>query len=335
MARTPNPYTKLPGRGLRRVVVAISATRCRLWLASDHLLAMDYSVASESYRRFYFRDIEAFVLRRTSGRENWNWFYLVMGLLTAGPFVLGWFTNGEGGLLVAAVCIAVFWAFWMLINTVRGPTCQTHIRTAVQLEQLPSLGRLRVAEKVLARLQPLIVAAQGVSTPEELASVPWAAGEPIAPRPVDVKHTTRTDKGTLHGALFCLLIVEAILAGIFYAAYQVPLSTPGMMAMFAGFILCIAALVRQGASDLPAGLRSAAKWALGSYILRCAVGYIYTIVYSIRHNGAQVVTGLEIAGEPGFDIAALATFGIGAVIGLIGLTQTLAHVRSRASLPAS
>jgi hypothetical protein len=328
----------LPGRGLRRVAVAISATRCRLWLAADHLLAVDSSMAAESYRRFYFRDIEAFVVRRTSARQNWNVFFLIMGLLTAGPFFLLWLNGGDGGFLFAAICIAVFWGVLALLNTLRGPTCQTHIRTAVQLEQLPSLGRLRVAEKVIARLQPLIVAAQGVSTPEEVTAASWALEEPIKPRPMEPGRTASTggtDKGTLHGALFCLLIVEAILAGIFFIIYQEPLSTLGMIAMFAGFVLCIFALVRQAGSDLPAGMRTAAKWALGSYILKCVVGFIYTVVYTVRHQGKPVITGLEIIGEPGFDMAALACIAIGAVIGVGGLIQTLAHARSRALLPAA
>ena len=215
MARTPNPYTKLPGRGLRRVAVAISATRCRLWLAADHLLAVDFTIASEDYRRFYFRDIEAFVIRRTARRQVWNWVFLVLILLTAGPFSIGVaHRRASGGFLIAALSIAAFWLAFILINTLRGATCQTHIRTAVQFEQLPSLGRLPVARKVLARLQPLIVAAQGAATPEELAAAPWMAAVQAKRR---LAARRSGDKGRLHSALFALLIAEAILTGVFYA----------------------------------------------------------------------------------------------------------------------
>ncbi len=333
MAHTPNPYVKLPGRGLRRVAVAISATRCRLWLATDHLLAVDFTVASEDYRRFYFRDIEAFVVRRTAGRQVWNWVFLVLALLTAGPFVIGWRSEGSGGLLIAALSIAAFWLAFILANTLRGATCQTHIRTAVQFEQLPSLGRLPVARKVLARLQPLIVAAQGVATPEELDTAPWVAVDAI--KAAETQRPIRSDKGNLHSALFGLLIAEAILTGVFYALYRQALSTAGMLAMLGGFIVCVVAIMRQGATDLSRSVRLFTKWALGYYILKCVIGFIYTIVFTVNHPGTPVVTGLEIVGEAGFAIVSLASVGIGAVIGLTGLIQVLAHRRSRAASPAS
>ena len=333
MAATANPYIKLPGRGLRRVAVAVSATRCRLWLAPDHLLAVDFTVASEDYRRFYFRDIEAFVLRRTAVRQVWNWVFLVLALLTAGPFLIGWRGEGSGGLLIAALSIAAFWLAFILINTLRGPTCETHIRTAVQFEQLPSLGRLPVARKVLARLQPLIVAAQGAATPEELDAAPWTAADPA--KAAEARRPIRTDKGNLHSALFGLLIVEAILTAVFYVIYQQALSTAGMLAMLGGFIVCVVALMRQAATDLSNGVRLFAKWALGYYILKCIIGFIYTMIFAVSHPGTPVITGLEIVGEPGFAIVSLASVGIGAIIGLAGLTQVLAHRRSRAASPAS
>jgi hypothetical protein len=173
MARAENPYTKLPGRGLRRTAFGVTATRCRLWLGTDHLLAVDFTVATEEYRRFYFRDIEAFVIRQTKSRAISNWVLGVLLALTAGPFLIVWYSDRTTGLLVASISIAIFWSIFIAINTLRGATCQTHIRTAAQTEFLPTLGRLPVARKVLVRLQPLIVAAQGQATLEELAAAPW------------------------------------------------------------------------------------------------------------------------------------------------------------------
>jgi len=177
MARAAKLYTKLAGRGLRRTAFGLTATRCQLWLGADHLLTVDYTIATEEYRRFYFRDIEAIVIRRTAGRQMWNWILGVLAVLTAGPFFIGWFSERSTGLLVTSVCIATLWLVFIAINSLRGATCQAHIRTAAQTEQLPSLGRLPVARKALARLQPLILAAQGEATPEELAAAPWMAPE--------------------------------------------------------------------------------------------------------------------------------------------------------------
>jgi hypothetical protein len=175
MARTPNPYQKLAGRGLRRVAFGLSATRCRLWLGEDHLLAVDFTIASEEYRRFYFRDIEALVIRRTIARDVVNWVLGFLLLATAGPFLIAWYTQREAGFLFASIGCAVFWLVFLIINTLRGASCRTSIRTAAQVEELPSLSRIPTARQALARLQPLIVAAQGAATPEELAGAPWIA----------------------------------------------------------------------------------------------------------------------------------------------------------------
>jgi hypothetical protein len=63
-------------------------------------------------------------------------------------------------------------------NWALGPCCRTHIATAVQLTPLPPLSRLRKARKVLARLQPLIVAAQA-----DLAASPPGPDVPAATAP--------------------------------------------------------------------------------------------------------------------------------------------------------
>jgi hypothetical protein len=339
-AASTTPYIKLPGRGLRHPMFAfanaaraVSATRCRLWLGPDHLLSVDSTIASESYRRFYFRDIEAFIVRRTVRRQVWNWVLLVLILISAGPFAIAWRSDGEGGFLVAAICIASFWLVFMLINTLRGATCQTHIRTAVQLERLPSLSRLPVARKVLARLQPLIIATQGAATPEELATAPWmSANAPADPRMAAVGVApARADKGHIHAALFGLLIAEAILTVIASVFFHEPISVFSLLAMLGGCIACVVALVRQRNTDLPDAVRTMTKVTLGYYVLKCLAGFIYMIVFAANHPGTPMITGLEMVGEPGFSETALGGAGVGAIIGLIGLVVLLSRARQPAA----
>ncbi len=337
MATEPVRYTKLPGRGLRRgdyagaAFFAFSATRSRLWLGPDHLLGVDHTLASEQYRRFYFRDIEAFVIRRTAARQIWNWVLVVLMAISAGPFAMVWYTDGDGGLLVVALVIAAFWTICLLVNTFRGPTCKTHIRTAVQTEMLPSLGRVKLARKILARLQPLIVAAQGEATPDELAAAPWmAAGSvpkhqqwnmPGAEKPL------RPERGWLHLWLFGALILEAILVAVSLGTFHQAMAVLSLLAMLAGCILSLVAVIRQRGTTIPQPVRILAGLTLGSFVLKCAAWFVLMIIFAINHPGATVVTGLEIVDEPGFGWVSGISAGLSAVLGVTGLALLLGHFR--------
>jgi hypothetical protein len=176
MARVQNPYKKFGPPGSRRTFFAVSGTRSRLWLGEDHLLLVESTMTSEEYRRFYFRDIEAIVIRRTIAGLVWNWVLGGLLVATVGPFLLAWNSDRTTpGYLITAGVLALFWGVILLVHVLRGPSCQTHIRTAVQTELLATLARVPAARKALARLQPLILGAQGQATPDELAVAPWMA----------------------------------------------------------------------------------------------------------------------------------------------------------------
>jgi len=149
-------------------------SRSSLWLGKDHLLSIDSNGYAETYKRFYFRDIQEITFMATRRRFIWNWFLgapaavflaLLLGSLpykgSAGP-------NSNLGEIVlfgflTAICVLPF-----LINNLLGPTCICHLRTAVQTEVLSSLNRLRRARKTLNRIRPFIAAAQGALSPEEI-----------------------------------------------------------------------------------------------------------------------------------------------------------------------
>ena len=150
-------YRRLPGMG------SAGMQRYRLWLAPDHLLQVASTALGEHYKRFYFADIQALVVRRTIG---WIVGIVVCLLLTAlfAAFILT--VDETAGRIALAVVAGIFLAI-LGIHLALGPTCAVTVRTAVQSEQLYSLRRLRTAHKVLARLRPLIEEAQaGVRVPE-------------------------------------------------------------------------------------------------------------------------------------------------------------------------
>ncbi len=68
-----------------------------------------------------------------------------------------------------------------IYNVVRGPTCVVRISTLVQSEELPSLRRVRKAERVLKDLIDAIQPVQGAMTPEEIRARFHAPSAPVAP----------------------------------------------------------------------------------------------------------------------------------------------------------
>lgn len=171
--------------------VVFTYIRSSLWLGADHLLGIDSNGFTETYKRFYFRDIQAVTLRRTRRRLVWNCLLGVLVML----FVAGWGfatavsrdTRWEE--ILPWVVITLVLAIPLLINSLLGPTCVCQLRTAVQTEELPSLCRLRKTRKILNRLRPLIAASQGELAPEEIPArmQAWAAAA-SAPAPASPRY---------------------------------------------------------------------------------------------------------------------------------------------------
>jgi len=151
-------YHRLPGRG------AGFGETSRLYLADDHLLLVTATGFTENYRRFYLRDIQAITARKTvtgavtNGIVGFILFWMVVGLLNASS----WFE-----LFVWSAVVGFFFVL-LLVNILLGPTCLCEIHTAVQSRRLGSVNRLRTARKLLARLRPVLEAAQGAVPVEEL-----------------------------------------------------------------------------------------------------------------------------------------------------------------------
>ncbi|HEX4999556.1 MAG TPA: hypothetical protein VFY29_15115 [Terriglobia bacterium] len=142
--------------------------RASLWLGRDHLLQIDSTGYSETYKRFYFRDIQAIIIRPNGRRRLWNW---ILSVLTALCLAFGLGTNPElGARLIVWLILASPLVALLVVNNVFGPTCDCQVRTAVQREYLPSLSRVRRAQRVLAIVRPLIAAAQGELTREAIAA---------------------------------------------------------------------------------------------------------------------------------------------------------------------
>jgi hypothetical protein len=165
-------YQRLARPRLRRQrFLAVVATRASLWLGKDHLLVIDSTGYTEEYKRFYFRDIQAIAVVATRRRAMWNIAFAVM-LVPALAGLISELTRPEptSALAVTLGIFSGLLAIPLLINNLSGPACRSYLRTAVQTEELPPLNRIRRAQRILARIRPLIEAAQGSLAPEEVSA---------------------------------------------------------------------------------------------------------------------------------------------------------------------
>ena len=157
-------YIRLARPRRRSGFLTSTTTRSSVWLGKDHLLCVETTGYTETYKRFYFRDIQAITLHRTKAFLIANSILIPLMLLFV---VLGIIVDDSVGGIVLW-CIAVLPGLPLVVNLVRGPSCLCRVRTAVQEEEIPALANVRKTNAVLARIRPLIAEAQGVVAREEI-----------------------------------------------------------------------------------------------------------------------------------------------------------------------
>lgn len=306
MAHESSTYRKLPGKK-KHFLFGVH----RLWLGKDHLLQVFSRMGIEDYQRFYFEDIQSIVTRKTAAGKVYNAMLaavsLSMGLIAAG------LDGAASAFFIGAGC---FFLAAMVFNWVLGPTCRTHLRTAVQEETLPSLHRLKNARRVMDRLRVLIIARQGEITPAQLSGRPQIYNRPSSTRsrpPVKRQVSAgaaptapaahRSGIGTL---LAALLLARAALAVIRYDD-----NTFGLTLLDIGLFLGVAIsgvvfLVRQyEGARRPVML--AAAWATVGYVgLAVTVGYVLMMGLLFTNPGTatsqwviiQQMAGLSVRDNP-------------------------------------
>ncbi len=151
--RKSRRYRRLPG-----VSQWISVRT--LWCGRDHLMAVDTTVAGESYRRFYFKDIQAVIVRRTMSFSRRT---LLLGLFFFFPAlfgILGLIQDENNLFLLPVLLTAGLLGVALLRHLWLGPTCAMHIQTTAGRELVPSVLRMCHARRIMDEIAPVIQAAQ-------------------------------------------------------------------------------------------------------------------------------------------------------------------------------
>jgi hypothetical protein len=143
-----------------------------LWLGPDHLLQVHSTGYTESYSRIYLREIKG-IFVTSSDRKH----YITLVWALIGLAVLFIVMLSSKSMLASAITAAVF-AVPIVWNHLLGPGCRFYIVTGVQTAPVEAVVRWPRAQKFLARIQPVIEAAQA-----DLAPVAPPPAEPAAAPP--------------------------------------------------------------------------------------------------------------------------------------------------------
>jgi hypothetical protein len=344
MAEVEPKLNQVRYRRLRGVRRTLTLSRAALLTADDHLLLCDYrSGFTERYKRFYFRDIEAIIVRKTNGWLIGLMVWAVLGLIF---FMIGtaWSWNKWTTITIDGIC-----ALFLLRGLLRGPSCRAHIQTAVQTDVLPMFKRVRKTKRVLTRtLFPLIEHAQGKmetgapptsqppikpSSASESSPSPAAAGSTTAPVPV-VEQSLATEHklSWLHFATFGVVFLTGLNA-IWEVNYPSTLSYGVCVTLFALSVVGgIASLVWQGKHRVHRGAATMTWFLVVTFVIGGGIiDYVYTVTNFASQINARAqagtprpammnfVTPFQMRPMPGFE-KVLWSYGIWSVVlGLTGL----------------
>ena len=279
MASETSPYRRLPGK--KKSFLLGYHT---LWQGSDHLLQIYSRFGIEDYRRFYFNDIQAIITRKTAAGKIEN---SVLGALF-GLFVLLCVISGGDVWPVVYAIIAGMLALILLINFLKGPTCETYLMTAVQTEKLHSLHRIKTTQAVMNRLRSLIEQRQGQINPETIHQHSVRTGiqhpsQTLLYGDKQIHRKLKHEKGRAHLLLFAFMIFEGLIGAAGFLFNHVALTLTGSAIMMLLGICVVLALVKQHESNLKRVLRTLTWAALGYVCFSFAIGYIISLGLAFKH----------------------------------------------------
>ena len=277
MSAEVRSYKRLPGTQGALTLFA----RQRLWLAEDHLLQVMNFYFLERYRRFYFCDIAALLVRCTHTHAVLN---LIGAIYMCGFAVAVLLVKSHGWRIALAVCLG-FTLLLVLINIKRGPTCKCWIKTALGEVRLYPVTRVKGARKLIAALRPLIEQAQPPLSAAELAPpVDPDTPAPLAEAPTaSVRSAARQATRNVCELTLMLLIALGLVEDVSILRNGVLLEIIGTVLYLGIGALTVVALARQRGRHLGGGVRRIFWALLGLLCAFVAVDYVHYFTILVQH----------------------------------------------------
>jgi hypothetical protein len=308
-------YRRLPGRS--GVFV-----RDSLWMGADHLLSVRRNPFSESYRRYYFADIQAIVI--TELPNVWAPYgYGVSMFLIAASAALEYVRHPVWAALCAVASLVAFLVSW------RSADCACYLQTSVSTELLPSLRRREDAAKAVAFLKVEVERTQGSVSTELLEAPPSNAR---AVRAAAAKPALRHCSGRAHWVAFGLMLVRGAIGFVsLKGAVSLPWSIASGVVGTIILLSLVLAAIQQRHSDLALGVRRLVYVTLATYVVSGLVSFAVSI-YIVSQLGPRA-TSQAIIDNPAlrtYELFDLIGFW---VLGCIGLIFMVRHQRALRTPP--
>ncbi len=271
--KAPKEYLRLPGKHKD-----LMGNYFHLWCARDHLLSVSYRFGDEYYKRFYYKDIQTIIIRKTVMGKVQNG---IMGGMTLFFGVMAFLTGDIGAVIFGILALST--TILLLVNIVlHGPTCESHIQTAVQKEKLKSLKFLKKAIKSADIIKKHIQQNQGVISAQELRTAFKAA--PSSEKTVNVDEALPLPQhSNIHSALFIILVLLG-LSGAYGFFYQtVVVSFIEMLLCLGASVIMVMALVRQYQIRIAGSIRAITWATLGYICIYLGCGYVLYIFFLIKN----------------------------------------------------
>ena len=123
------------------------------WLGPEHLLYFRRQLFSQHAKRFAYGDIQAITLRQTRRYVRWHALLLTLAFACSLPMIAAQVKSASPWAVGILALPSLALLAGSLVHWRRGPTCAFHVRTAVQIEEIRSLRRLRTAREAFHLLR--------------------------------------------------------------------------------------------------------------------------------------------------------------------------------------
>ncbi len=313
-----------------------------LWLNDTHLLYIRQHLYTESYRRFYFRDITALSLRETGRHVLYALIFLLCATICA--VLAGVLYALDSSFYLVWGVVFVLFLIALIFNWLAGPTCVFHVSTGLDTWELRRLRRLRAARGILERLAERVEQVQGRLS-ESARNTLLEGGEFVTGSRTGFTGevadlSVNTYRGACHLALFSLLLLGALWSGGLLLIPSFFLFMAQVLTLSAAAVCSLLAVILYRQNRVPGTLyRSsvlAAIFATGAGCVALGI-LIYSapdVLFGNMAGGTAPAMADAFQGVADtffFSVYTMIVLVVAGVVGLSGFSMTLAYRRGRAA----